>query len=145
MTTTTQLARTRVMTTDREVAQARDALAHLEGPHGVLVVEQSGRPATSLPPELGRVLQQVLDAMARGGTITISSVPEALTPAAAASLLGVSRPTVMKMIKEGTLSSHRVGSHHRLRSDDVLAELRARRARERAAFAAMLEAEGDDF
>lgn len=50
----------------------------------------------------------------------------------------------MKMVKEGHIASHRVGTHHRLKSEDVFAELKARRARERAAFAALLEAEGDD-
>lgn len=97
-----------------------------------------------MPPEVGRILQQVLDAMARGGTITVTSVPKELTPAGAAEILGISRPTLMKMVKEGHIASHRVGTHHRLKSEDVFAELKARRARERAAFAALLEAEGDD-
>jgi excisionase family DNA binding protein len=58
--------------------------------------------------------------------------------------VAVSRPTLMKMIGDGAIPAHRVGSHHRLRSDDVFAALRARRARERAAFADLLELEDDE-
>ncbi len=136
--------RSRVIATEREVSQARDVLAQLEGPQGTLVVERVGEAASTMPPEVGRILQQVLDAMARGGTITVTSVPKELTPAGAAEILGISRPTLMKLVKEGRIVSHRVGTHHRLKSEDVFAELKARRARERAAFAALLEAEGDD-
>ena len=139
-----QATRSQVMTTEREARQARDVLELLEEPQGVLTVERSGQQLDTLPPEIGRVLQQVLDVMARGGTIAIGPVPEVLTTSEAAGILGVSRPTLMKMVKEGHIASHRVGTHHRLKSEDVFAELKARRARERAAFAALLEAEGDD-
>lgn len=82
--------------------------------------------------------------MARGGTVTIGAVPEVLTTSAAAGILGISRPTLMKMINEGAIPSHMVGTHHRLRVDDVFAALFARRARERAAFAEHMELEGDE-
>lgn len=82
--------------------------------------------------------------MARGGTVTIGSVPEVLTTSAAAGILGISRPTLMKMINTGLIPSHKVGTHHRLRAEDVFAALRARRSRERAAFAELMELEGDE-
>lgn len=62
----------------------------------------------------------------------------------AARILGVSRPTLMKMIGSGVVASHMVGSHHRLLAEDVYAVLRARRDRERAAFSELMELEGDD-
>jgi excisionase family DNA binding protein len=86
----------------------------------------------------------VLDVMARGGTITIGSVPDVLTTSAAAGILGISRPTVIKMIRDGQLPAHRVGTHHRLKSEDVFAALKARRARERAAFLELMEIERDE-
>lgn len=124
----------RVMTTEHEAALARDVLSELEGPEGVLLVERSSEPARKLPAELGRILQEVLNVMARGGKVTIGAVPEEVTTSTAAAMLGVSRPTVMRLIKEGQIPSHKVGTHHRLNSDDVFAVRRARRARERAAF-----------
>ncbi len=139
-----QSSRSQVMATEREAHLALEVLEQLEGPQGVLAVERGGQRAASLPPEIGRVLQQVLDVMARGGTITIGSVPEVLTTSAAAGILGISRPTLMKMIREGQIPAHQVGTHHRLKSGDVFAALKARRARERAAFRELLEAEGDE-
>lgn len=134
----------RVMTTAREASLAREVLAQLDGPEGVLAVEQDGQRSITVPPEIGKLLQHVLDVMARGGTITLGSVPEVLTTSAAARILGVSRPTLMKMINAGSIPAPMVGTHHRLRADDVFAALRARRARERAAFEELMELEGDE-
>lgn len=36
-------------------------------------------------------------------------------------MLGMSRPTLMKHVREDRLPAHMVGSHHRLFSKDVLA------------------------
>jgi excisionase family DNA binding protein len=135
---------TRVMTSEREAELARDVLSSLEGEAGSLVVERGGHREAALPPEIGKLLQHVLAVMARGGTVTVTTMPKELTTTAAAEVLGVSRPTLMKMIGDGAIASHRVGSHHRLHSEDVFAALRARRARERAAFAALLELEDDE-
>lgn len=129
----------RVTTTALEEAQAREAFAQLADPTAVLTIEHAGRQTAELPAEIGRILQHVLDVMARGGTITIGAMPEILTTSAAADILGVSRPTVIKMINEGSLPAHMVGTHRRLRSEDVTSALRARRARERAAFDSLRE------
>lgn len=142
--TATEVDTSRVMATAREARLARDVLAELESTQGVLAVERGGLRAIAVPPEIGKVLHHVLDVMARGGTVTIGTVPEVLTTSSAAGILGISRPTLMKMINEGSIPSHMVGTHHRLRADDVYAALRARRARERAAFEELMELEGDE-
>ena len=141
---TMQSGSSRVLVTGHEARLARDVLEQLEGPKGVLAVERDGHRADAVPAEIGRLLQQVLSVMARGGTVTIGSVPAVVTTTTAAGILGVSRPTLMKMIEEGTIAAHKVGTHHRLRACDVFDALRARRARERAAFAKLLELEGDE-
>ncbi len=141
---TMQSGSSRVLVTGHEARLARDVLEQLEGPKGVLAVERDGHRADAVPAEIGRLLQQVLSVMARGGTVTIGSVPDVVTTTTAAGILGVSRPTLMKMIEEGTIPAHKVGTHHRLRACDVFDALRARRARERAAFAKLLELEGDE-
>lgn len=135
---------TRVMTTTREARQAGEVLDELDGPLGVLAVEQAGKRASTVPEELGRIMQQVLRVMAQGGTVTITSFPKELTTTSAAAVLGVSRPTLMSMIRDGRVASHMVGSHHRLFVDDVFVERSARRARERAAFAELQEVDDDD-
>lgn len=51
-------------------------------------------------------------------------------------LLGVSRPTVIRLIEKNELSAERVGTRHRLRLDDVLEYREARRVRQYEALAA---------
>ena len=80
------------------------------------------------------VMARVLSIVARGGTVTIGSMPEELTTSTAAEQLGVSRPTLMKMIERGEIDAHKVGTHTRLRSTDVMEFRRSRQARRRQAF-----------
>lgn len=133
-----------VFTDERDAELARQVLTSLEGPDGILLVERPDTSAQPLPRETGRLLQEVLRSVANGSTITITTTPRELTTSAAAAMLGISRPTLMKMIKDGSIPAHKVGTHTRVLSADVLEAKRARRARERAAFAALLELEDDE-
>jgi len=132
--TATLAGAVRVTVTEREARQAKDVLGTLGRPDGSLSVDLDGQRVGPLPRDVGIVLQSVLQAMADGRTVTIGTIPEIVTTSTAASMLGISRPTLMKMIKDGEIQAHKVGSHHRLRAEDVLAARKARRARERAAF-----------
>jgi excisionase family DNA binding protein len=88
----------------------------------------------SMPLELANLLGRVLRAVASGRTVTIGTLPEELTTSVAASMLGISRPTLMKHISEKRIPAHKVGSHTRIRTADVLAFSRARLERQREAF-----------
>lgn len=134
----------RLITTEREADAARGVLEKLEGPDGSLRVDQSGEVQEPIPHDIGRLLQEVLEVVANGGTVTIASTPEELTTSSAAAVLGISRPTLLKMAREGKIPSHRVGSHTRFMAKDVFEERRARRARERAAFEALRDLEDDE-
>lgn len=79
-----------------------------------------------VPSALSGLLVHVIERAARGGTMHIRSMPEELTTTVAAELLGVSRPTFMKCIQAGEIPSRVVGTHHRVRAQDVVA-LRERR------------------
>lgn len=79
---------------------------------------------------LADVLSFVTTSLSKGN-VKIGRVPNELTTRTAADLLGVSRPTVMKMIRDGLLPSHRVGTHHRFMFKDVDA-LRRKRAADRS-------------
>lgn len=81
---------------------------------------------TMLPKGLATLIAHVIHRAAEGGVMTIRSMPDELTTTVAADMLGVSRPTLMKLIRNGELKSHTAGSHHRVKSQDVLA-LRDRR------------------
>lgn len=94
-----------------------------------------------LPESLYGILVQVVDALASGKAVTVTPQEPQLTTQQAADLLGVSRPTVVRMIDGGELRAERNGSRRRLLLSDVLEYRERRRQRQYA----MLEATAVDF
>lgn len=84
------------------------------------------------PAELAAVLAEVVRIV--GGTVTIGSMPDELTTIAAADLLGISRPTLMTLVRDGRIAAHTVGTHTRLDTADVLAYRDRLREQQRTAF-----------
>ncbi len=66
-------------------------------------------------------LIEMLDAVAHGEDATVVRTPSEVTTQQAATLLNVSRPTIVKLIDEGTLPARMVGSHRRILLSDLLA------------------------
>jgi excisionase family DNA binding protein len=67
-----------------------------------------------------------------------------LTTTTAAEQIGVSRPTLMKIVAAGELPTHKVGSHTRLRTVDVLSYIEERRRRRVDAAAEIIRL-GEEF
>lgn len=134
----------RVLTSEHDASMAREVLTELDSEHGSLAVSLGNEKTATVPAELRRLLTQVLESVASGATITISPVPTELTTSHAAALLGVSRPTLMKMIGDGRLPAHKVRSHTRLKSDDVFRLRRDMQAQRRAAFDELRELLDED-
>jgi len=97
-----------------------------------------------LPANLARFIVNMVQSIAADGTLTTNSLPEELTTTVAAQVIGISRPTLMKIISRGDLSAKRVGSHTRLMRDDVI-EFRARRQADRVVSIEELRHAGDAF
>lgn len=94
-----------------------------------------------LPQHLYMVLRQVVEAMNNGLAVTVVPRTHVLTTQQTADLLGVSRPTVIKLLDAGQIPFFRTGSHRRVRLHDVLAFREQRRAQQYAA----LEATAVDY
>lgn len=117
----------------REQDQAQTVLETVGPVFGsVVVTSPDGRDLT-LPDELVATLNSVIGAIAAGSRFAITSLPEELTTTVAAGQLGVSRPTLMKMINAGEIPAHKVGSHHRVKTVDVMTYKKNRIDRQRAA------------
>ena len=92
---------------------------------------ESARQITfTVPAELATLVTTILASVAKGERITVGSLPDTLTTSVAADQLGISRPTLMKLVASGELPSHKVGTHTRVRTEDVLAFRRARLERQ---------------
>lgn len=97
-----------------------------------------------LPSHVYRVLRQIVEAMQRGLAVTVVPQAHVLTTQQAADLLGVSRPTVIKLLDGGQIPFTRAGTHRRVRLEDVLGYRHRRRAEQYAALEATAGDYGDE-
>lgn len=98
-------------------------------PRRYFLLEEGGE-RVELPPELYRVVRQVAESLSRGLAVTVAPVSMRLTTQQAADLLGVSRPTLIRLLDKGEVPYERIGSHRRLLLKDVLRLHEARRERQ---------------
>jgi excisionase family DNA binding protein len=74
-----------------------------------------------LPEPIAEVLSEVASALAQGQAVTVAPQHTTLTTQQAADLLGVSRPTLVKLLEAGELPYTQPGRHRRVRLTDLLA------------------------
>jgi excisionase family DNA binding protein len=92
-----------------------------------------------LPEEVYRVLVEVVEAMREGMVITLVPRTQRLTTQEAADFLGVSRPTLVKLLEDGKIPYDQPGRHRRILFTDLLAYTERRHAARRAALDQMTE------
>lgn len=83
---------------------------HLDGEHEVV----------SLPASALELLNEILTQMAQGRSISILPQHCVLTTVQASELLNVSRPYLINLLEKGDIPFHKVGSHRRVRLEDVM-------------------------
>src|ERR1700730_7655666 len=67
-----------------------------------------------------KLFLEILTQMAEGNAITLIPIHAELTTQEAANLLNVSRPFLIKLLEEGKLPFHKVGTHRRVKFVDLL-------------------------
>ncbi|GAA3707418.1 hypothetical protein GCM10022204_26660 [Microlunatus aurantiacus] len=90
-----------------------------------------------LPAHVYQVLRQVVEAMRENLAVTVVPQTQTLTTQQAADLLGVSRPTVIKLLDEGKIPFDRAGTHRRILLHELLTYRAQRREEQYQALAAM--------
>jgi excisionase family DNA binding protein len=96
-------------------------------------VVSAGGVEIELPASALEGFRMVVDSMSRGQSITLIPQDKELTSQEAADVLLVSRPHLIKLLDDGEMPFRRVGTHRRLRIEDVLAYRDRRRAARDAA------------
>lgn len=107
-------------------------LETLEGP--AALVDSDGQ-AVNLPEEALGVLSEAVRAMQQGKAVTVAPVDQLLTTQQAADFLGISRPTLVKKLEDGSIEFERTtgGRHRKVRLVDVLQYRDEQRAERRKA------------
>ncbi|MFT3872404.1 MAG: helix-turn-helix domain-containing protein [Nocardioides sp.] len=90
----------------------------------------------SLPRKSAEKVLALLDAERTTGAVVIP-IKEVFTTTEAATILGLSRPTLMKLIEAGEIAHVKVGTHHRIPAQAILDFQRARQARREKAAEAL--------
>jgi len=106
-----------------EAAQARRALMAL----------REGKPMVgddALPPAAAAAMEHMLETLAAGGGAAVVPMDAELTSQQAADILGVSRPTLVKLLEDGTMSFRTIGVHRRIKAADVFAYMAEERRRQ---------------
>lgn len=86
-----------------------------------------------VPPAAVELLVRILSEMAAGNSITLIPMHAELTTREAAAILNVSRPFLISLLENGTIPHRKVGTHRRIRAEDLLAfKRRSETERERA-------------
>ena len=74
----------------------------------------------ALPEEIQDVLREVVNALSNGQAITIVPRDTILTTQQAADLLGVSRPTLVRLLEAGDIPFAKPGRHRRIALRDLI-------------------------
>ncbi len=112
-----------------DVQALRDALASARDSVSVTL---------RLPRKSAEKVLALLDAELTTGAVVVP-VKELFTTTEAATMLGLSRPTLMKLIDSGELDHVKVGTHHRIPARAILDFQRARRVRREKAAEALAD------
>jgi excisionase family DNA binding protein len=90
-----------------------------DGGAGTAKLVSSDGEEVTVPAPLFAVLRQIAATLAQGNGVAISVVSRELSTTEAARALGMSRPTLVRLVDSGKIPSHKVGSHRRLLLQDV--------------------------
>jgi excisionase family DNA binding protein len=103
-------------TASRTLARAKDQAVKITLPDGNDL---------ELPKAMTEFLVRILTELSNGNMVDIVPIHAELTTQEAANHLNVSRPFLVKLLEQGKIRFHKVGSHRRIKFEDLREFIRA--------------------
>ena len=110
--------------TREELLDFAEAIREIErflenGASKAALVDPNGA-ARPIPDEIFRILEQVANALAAGQGITVVPHGMTMTTQQAADFLGISRPTLVRLLESGKIPFDKPGRHRRVGLEDLV-------------------------
>lgn len=102
-------------------AEAATALAQTKARDGALVLGGVNSQPVRIAPAISELIVDLLGHIARGDMVTLVPIGAMLTTQQAAEMLNVSRPYLSSLLKKGEIPFIPIGSHRRVRFEDLIA------------------------
>jgi excisionase family DNA binding protein len=96
-------------------------------------------PLLKLPPKVLRLFADMLGSLAQGKAVSIIPKELDITTQEAAMFLNVSRPYFVRLLEDGKIPFHKVGTHRRVRFEDVVRYKDERRKASQAAIQGLVD------
>lgn len=106
------------MTLARETSRRLAALLDEETEYRIQLLDGE---TLALPNAAVRLLVEALAEMANGNAVAVMPVHNEFSTQQAADLLNVSRPFLVQLLEDGKIPFHKVGTHRRVRYNDLRA------------------------
>lgn len=101
-----------------EIASLSAISEALNAPQAMLVDSEGN--SIPIPPEVHSLLIRVVEAMQAGRAIHLTPIATTLTTGEAASFLGISRPTLVKLLEEGEIDYTKPNRHRYVLLTDLI-------------------------
>lgn len=104
--------------TAQQSASGLKQLMAVSPSEGIVTFQVKGE-SFEVPRKAALILGKVLEEMAMGNSVEITSIASELTTQQAADLLNVSRPHLIKLLETGKIPFKKVGTHRKVTLKDV--------------------------
>ncbi len=142
MNTRTRLDPSRLRGPEQDFVQKVSRLGSSNGIPALMAPDGS---RIELPKSVFGVLLDVVKNLQQGNSVLIMHDEETLTTQAAAGILGVSRPHLVKLLETHQINFHRVGSHRRIFPKDLQDYQKRKNAERRSALDSISDETPDEL
>ena len=123
----------------KQIQELSHALQQVPAERTHLVIDLATRETLAVPRPVFEALKMVVEQMGRGRAVSIVPLGMMLTTQQAADILGSSRQHVVKLLEGEQIPYEKVGTHRRIRIEDVVAYKQRRQSTREEALTRMSE------